>query len=506
MVPSSITEVESVLAVLVFIVPLIFALVIFIFGGISRVLREGMAFVGITLTFVISGLIAKKVLSGYVLTYWHMNFYVDGLSSLMELLGSAMGVIIIIYSLSYVNHHPRLGDIPERRLRLYYGLILLFLSMMNWTAATNNMIMLYVSLEATTLATAFLVTFYWRRASLEAGYKYLLLVTVGVTFALFGCVLIYSASIPFMPRSNILLLTELGKIATKIPANIVLLASAFLVVGFGTKAGLVPFHAWLPDAHAEAPIPVSALLSGIVIKVGAYALARTVTVFAPHFPAVILFIAILCSFSMLVGMIMAMVQDDIKRMMAYSSVSQIAYVVEALGLGTYLGIYGGLFHLMNHTIIKALLFLTAGALMFSTGSRSIGELSQIRKKMPITAFSFFVGAMAISGIPPFNGFISKFTIFLAVAEQGLLWAAVIAVITGFLSIACFGRAAYRIFWATPEEKSHGVEQEIIKEAPPTMLFGLIVLSGASIILGIFPQIVFPFIDSATKCIIKLFGV
>jgi formate hydrogenlyase subunit 3/multisubunit Na+/H+ antiporter MnhD subunit len=498
-----IIQVESILAVLVFLVPLAFALVIFLFGRISRVLREGAAFVGIFFTFLISVLIAQRILQGEVLTFWGMNFYVDGLSALMEILGSFVGVIVILYSLSYVVHHPRLGNLPERRLRMYYGLILLFLSMMNLTCATNSIIMLFVSLEATTLATAFLVTFYWNRDSLEAGYKYLLLVTVGVTFALLGLVLLYSASIPYLPRSRVLLLTELGRIASKIPGNIVLLSSALIIAGFGTKAGLVPFHAWLPDAHAEAPIPVSALLSGIVIKVGAYALARTITIFSPSFPAVVLFVAVLCSVSMLVGMMMALVQDDIKRMLAYSSISQIAYVVEGLGLGTYLGVYGGLFHLMNHTILKALLFLTAGALMWATGLRKISELAAQRRRMPITAFCFFVGALGISGVPPFNGFLSKFTLFLALAEQGLLWAAVIAVITGFLSIACFGRAAYQIFWTTPPEANEAKVGVVILEVPPTMWTGMIILAGVSILLGLYPQLVHPALDRATNIILRL---
>jgi formate hydrogenlyase subunit 3/multisubunit Na+/H+ antiporter MnhD subunit len=319
-------------------------------------------------------------------------------------------------------------------------------------------------------------------------------------------VLIYSAGIPYLPRRNILLLTELGKVAGSIPHSIVLLASSLIIVGFGTKAGLVPFHAWLPDAHAEAPIPVSALLSGIVIKVGAYALARTITIFAPRFPAIILFVAILCSFGMLVGMIMALVQDDIKRMLAYSSVSQIAYVIEGLGLGSYLGIYGGLFQLTNHTITKALLFLTAGSLMFATGERKISGLSQLRKRMPITAFCFFVGALSISGMPPFNGFVSKFTIFLAVAEQGLLWAAVIAVITGFLSVACFARAAYLLFWVTPAEGITGTgspQPPPIRETPPTMLMGMILLAALCLLLGVYPQLVHPMLDSATKIILKL---
>jgi formate hydrogenlyase subunit 3/multisubunit Na+/H+ antiporter MnhD subunit len=161
---------------------------------------------------------------------------------------------------------------------------------------------------------------------------------------------------------------------------------------------------------------------------------------------------------------------------------------------------------MNHTIIKALLFLTAGSLMFATGERKISQLSQLRKRMPITAFCFFVGALSISGMPPFNGFISKFTIFLAVAEQGLLWAAVIAVITGFLSVACFARAAYLLFWMTPAEgHGHGgsVEAAPVKEVPPSMLVGMIILSVLCILLGVYPQLVHPMLDSATKIILTL---
>jgi hydrogenase-4 component F len=329
------------------------------------------------------------------------------------------------------------------------------------------------------------------------------LVTVGVIFALLGSVLLYAAAIPYLPVSRVLLLTELGTIATKIPTNIVLLASAFLVVGFGTKAGLVPFHAWLPDAHAEAPAPVSALLSGIVIKVGAYALARTISVFAPHYGTIPLFIAILCSISMIVGMMMAMIQDDLKRMLAYSSVAQIAYVIEGLGMGTYLGIYGGLMHLLNHSIVKGLLFLAVGALIYATGKRKVSELSKTNLKMPITAFCFFVGIFALSGMPPFNGFVSKFTLFLALGESKLLWAAIIGIITSLFTLVCFFRAGYKIFWSPKEIHAVGAESTTATEVPAGMWVGMVFLAVAAIVLGVFPQIVHPLIDSATKCILRI---
>jgi len=500
---ASIEIIESNLAVLVFIIPTLFSLAIFAFGRFSRLLREGLAFLGLLATFLISVAIYQKVMAGHVLSAWKMTIYVDGLSALMEIIGSLMGLLIVLYSPQYLKKRGLPAEITPKRLGLYYGLLLLFLGTMNWTCATNNIVMLYVSLEATTLATTFLITFYWGKRASEAGYKYLLLVTIGVTFALFGCVLVYSASLPHLSGHEALLFTSIGKVAGKIPVSIVLLACAFFIAGFGTKAGLIPFHAWLPDAHAEAPAPISALLSGIVIKVGAYALVRTITVFAPRYNAIVVFVAIIASASMLIGICLALVQDDLKRMLAYSSISQIAYVIEGIGLGTYLGIYGGLFHLLNHTIIKGLLFLTAGALLYMMGTRSIQELQKMPKKMPITLFCFFIGALAIAGMPPFNGFLSKLTLFLAIAQRGLLWAAVIAVLTSLLTLACFVRAAYRIFWSQPATQL--ANNPGIKEVPFSMWLGMGVLALLCIVIGIYPKIVYPILDSATQCILKILG-
>jgi hydrogenase-4 component F len=494
----------SILPFLVFLVPIVFSLLIFGLGRLGKAYRHGLALTGIIATLVISVLIAARVLQGEVLTSWSNNLYVDGLAALMEIAASVMGVIVVIYSMSYFGEKTEVAEAhPFTSMTSYYGQILMFLGLMNWTCATNNIIMLYVSLEFTTLATVFLVTFHWNKPALEAGYKYLLLVTVGVVFALLGSVLLYAAAIPYLPVSRVLLLTELGSIATKIPTNIVLLAAAFLVVGFGTKAGLVPFHAWLPDAHAEAPAPVSALLSGIVIKVGAYALARTISVFAPHYGAIPLFVAILCSLSMVVGMMMALVQDDLKRMLAYSSVAQIAYVIEGLGMGTYLGIYGGLMHLLNHSIVKGLLFLAVGALIYATGKRKVSELAKIRLSMPMTAFAFFVGIFALSGMPPFNGFVSKFTLFLALGESKLLWAAVVGIITSLMTLVCFFRAGAKIFWSDKEVHAVGAETVSAKEVPVGMWAGMVALALLAIVLGVFPQIVHPLLDSATKCILRI---
>lgn len=487
-----------------------------ILGGIAVALLGYMKIKYIRESFTIAILVCElalalsvgiQVVQGATLVSIGQALRVGGLSALMIMLISSMILIIAIYSVRYMKHEQEVGLISEARLGMYYALILIFTGTMMWTVTTNNLIMLYVAIEGTTIASALLVAFYRRKPSLEAGYKYVLLVVVGITFSLFGITLVFAAAVPHLPAgAQALMLTEVGKIAKLIPKNIALLSVAFMTVGFATKAGLVPFHAWLPDAHSEAPSPVSALLSGLIIKIGAYALARTVTIFAPTYHSIIVFIAILSSASMLIGIFMALVQDDIKRLLAYSSVSQISYVFEGLGLGTYIGIYGGLFHLLNHTIIKALLFLCAGAIMYATnGERKISKLGGLSRKMPITAFCFFVGAFAIGGLPPFNGFMSKFTIFIAIGEQRLYWAAAVSVVTGLLTLGCLVWAAYRIFWQAPKEAIAVGNHGEIREVPKIMWITMLFLALACLVIGLFPQITHPLIDSATKAILDIWA-
>src|ERR1039458_5663314 len=218
-----------------------------------------------------------------------------------------------------------------------------FLGTMLWGCVTNNVIMLYVAIEATTLTSGLLVAFYWDRRALEAGYKYLMLLTIGITFALFGCVLLYAsaAATNKLDGGSALLISDIRHVVQFIPGGTAAITIAFLLIGLGTKAGIAPFHPWLPDAHAEAPTPISVLLSGVMIKMSLYALARTVSIFYPAWPQVTIFIVALGTFSMLLGIIMALTQNDLKRLLAYSSVSQMGYVLVGIGLGTYLGCFAG---------------------------------------------------------------------------------------------------------------------------------------------------------------------
>ncbi|MGC8832719.1 MAG: complex I subunit 5 family protein [Armatimonadota bacterium] len=475
----------SALPVLLVIVPAVVACLIPILGRTWLWSREVLALIGATGAFVFSLWAAVEVLGGAVLTAFGEQLYMDALSALLVVLVSLVGLLATIYSLRYMKHHAEGGEAEgagERRLSAYYGWLMLFIATMLWACISNNIIMLYVAVEASTIASGLLVAHYWNRRALEAGYKYLMLLTVGITFSLFGCVLVYASGANILGGGRGLLVSELRTIAGQFPATTVALASAFLIVGFGTKAGIAPFHPWLPDAHAEAPTPVSALLSGVMLKVAIYALVRTVSIFYPEHASVATFALALGVFTLVLGDLMALAQDDVKRMLAYSSVSQMGYVLMGFGIGTQLGLYAGLFHLVNHALAKSLLFLAAGAVIYSTGVRSISQLGGLAKRMPVTSFCFFAGALSLAGVPPFNGFQSKLALLTAGALVGSWWAVILALATSLVTVLVLLRAAKSIFWG---EASAQIGEA--REAPAGLCATMAVLAVLCLAIGMYPQ-------------------
>jgi formate hydrogenlyase subunit 3/multisubunit Na+/H+ antiporter MnhD subunit len=238
-----------------------------------------------------------------------------------------------------------------------------------------------------------------------------------------------------------------------------------------------------------------------MIKMAVYALARTVSVFYPGWPILATFVVALGAFTMLLGILMALVQDDLKRLLAYSSVSQMGWVVVGIGLGTYLGCYGGLFHLLNHALYKALLFMAAGAVLYATGARRISELSGLAGKMPVTSACFLLGAMAISGVPPLNGFLSKLTVYLALARAGLWWAAAVALLAGLLTAAVMLRTAAVIFLSEP--RADAAARPAVREVPARMWAPMVALGLACLALGIYPHAVHPLLDRAALALATL---
>jgi hydrogenase-4 component F len=294
------------LPIVLLVVPLLFAGLVWI---ARQEARPFLFLLGTGIALVLAIYQAWAVAQAFFITCLGEEIFVDGLSAFMSLLIAILSFVGAIYTSAYLTL-PHLREAPEERLRMFQTLFLVLEFTLFWTVMTNNIVFLWVALEATTLASALLVSFYWNRRALEAGYKYLLLLTVGITSALFGCVLFYAAAAPHLGDEPALLITNLRAVVIKLPQHIALIVAVLLLIGFGTKAGLAPFHPWIPDAHAEAPTVMSVILSGIITKVPLYAILRIMNLFAPRFPELGSLLMGIGVFSMLLGSLLALLQDD----------------------------------------------------------------------------------------------------------------------------------------------------------------------------------------------------
>lgn len=480
------------LPIALLIVPLIFAGLVWI---ARQEARPFLSLLGTGIALLLAIYQAILVVQVHKITCLGGEILVDGLSAFMALLIAFLSFVCAIYSTAYLTL-PHLKEATEERLRMFQSLFLVLEFTLLWTVMTNNIVLLWVALEATTLASALLVSFYWNRRALEAGYKYLLLLTVGITSALFGCVLFYAAAAPHLGDEPALLITNLRLVVGKLPEHISLIVAVLLIIGFGTKAGLVPFHPWIPDAHAEAPTVMSAILSGIIIKVPLYAILRIMSLFAPRFPELGSLLLGIGIFSMLLGSLLALLQEDLKRLLAYSSAAQIGYVAAGIGVVSYLGYYGALLHIAHHAMTKALLFMAGGVVAAMANTRQIPALSGIARKMPATSIFFLIGALSLGGVPLFSGFISKLTVILALTQARAWVSVTIAVGVSLLTLAYILRAFQQVFWG--ESRSPEASSESIKEAPLPMLLAMVLLVLGIFAIGLGVQFLDPILDLAAR--------
>ena len=269
-------------------------------------------------------------------------------------------------------------------------------------------------------------------------------------------------------------------LAQKGANNITIMVSVLFIMGFGLKAALVPFHAWLPDAHPSAPAPISAMLSGVLIKsLGVYTLCRIFYNVIGINSSLSLVLMVLGTLSMVIGVFLAIGQWDFKRLLAYHSISQIGYVILGIGLGTPLGIIGGLFHLFNHSVFKSLLFLNSGAVEYATGTRDLKKMGGLITKMPITGATSLVASMSIAGIPPFNGFWSKLIIIIAAVQANHLGYAFWAVLASILTLASFTKVMKYAFFG--ELRNRWSE---VKEVPFFMKIAMVILALICVVGGV----------------------
>lgn len=408
-------------------------------------------------------------------------FEIDTLSIFMSGSIAVLGFLVAVYSISYMENESRLTE--------FYTLMTFMMAGMTGVVMAGDMFTLFVFWELMGLSSYVLVAFLKSRwGPIEAGFKYLVMSATASAFLILSMAIIYGMT----GTLNFAYIADSLRGAAASPWIIALFST--LVVGFGVKSAIVPLHTWLPDAHPEAPSPISALLSGIVIETGLYALARVLFLtFDPGmFKLPIAFLAVL---TMTLANVMALLQSDIKRLLAYSSIAQIGYMLVGLAAGTTYGFMALFLHIFNHSMMKGMAFLASGSIVHETGTRDISSLRGIGKMMPVTSLSLFIALLGLGGVPGTNGFISKYHLFSAAFGSGLGWLGIMGVLNSALSMAYYIRIM-QVLLASPKE---GLKA---KEAPILMLTVTMAMAAIIVILGIWPAPLINFATSASQSLVE----
>jgi hydrogenase-4 component F len=347
-------------------------------------------------------------------SYCAQFLYIDALGSWFIVLVALVSFLAALYSIHYVDDEVSSGGISDRKSRIYYMLFNACVLAMLAVTVINNLGMMWAAVEMTTLTSAFLVGFHNNKHSVEAAWKYLIICSVGITLALFGIILLYHTA-SLQGGIDSLNWTDMFRSAPWFDPRTVRIAMVFLIVGFGTKAGFAPLHTWLPDAHSQAFSPISALLSGALIKMSLYALIRTLIIvnrcIGPNTSGDYL-IGFGC-LSLLLAAGFMLVQKDIKRLLAYSSIEHIGIIATGLGIGGPLGVTGALWHVFNHGTTKAFMFFGAGTAVRHYKTHTISAIRGMTIAMPFVGICGIAGVLALGGMPPFSIFFSELTVLIA---------------------------------------------------------------------------------------------
>ena len=365
-------------------------------------------------TLIAAALLVVRIIRNGPLLVLGEQFFVDSFNVFLVALTAFVGFTTAIFSRPYMRIEELHGRINLRRLRLYHSMYQLFMFAMMLALLTNNMGLLWVAMEAATLSTVLLVSLYRTKASLEAAWKYFILCGVGIAQALFGTILLYFAAERTLGRQGMtaLLWTHLNSVKAELEPTVLGLAFVFLLVGYGTKVGLAPLHNWLPDAHAEGPTPVSAVLSGLLLNVALYAVVRckalAVGSIGPVMPG-----RMLMAFGLLSAVLGAFFlwrQRDIKRLFGYSSIEHMGIITFAFGLGGPVANFAALLHMTVHSLTKSSIFFTAGHASQAAGTQQIDGIRGLVGISPTIGWGLMLGSLAILGMPPFGVFASEFLV------------------------------------------------------------------------------------------------
>lgn len=441
---------------------------------LRKVWSKGTGIVAILVTLyqiIITGWMAYQNLvlnQSISMERWILNqafaLQVDGLSMVALLSIGLVGLVTVVFSINY--------PIDDDRRPGYYALILLAVTGMNGLVMATDLFSLYVFLEIVSVASFILIAFQYDDFGIEGSFKYMMLSAVATIFLLVAIALLFALTggISF---------SELGAVA-KGGGPVVTISFAFIFFALALKAGMIPFHGWLPDAYTSAPAPVSILLAGIVTKIaGVYTMIRIIMAVFGLNPAFLTLLMVIGAVSTVLGAFFALGQKDFKRMLAYSSISQIGYIMMGFATGTTLGLIGAVFHFFNHAVFKSLLFINAGSVEAATNTRNFDELGGLTEKMPVTGVTSIIGLLSTAGIPPLAGFWSKLIIIVALWNAGFEFFAFVAVFASVVTLAYLLSLQRHVFFGKIREGLEG-----IKEVSPVLYWPAIFMAAITVLGGI----------------------
>ncbi|MDO5046153.1 hydrogenase 4 subunit F [Campylobacter sp.] len=465
---------------LILILPLIGALILFASPKSHSLLSA--LHVGISVATSVALLYnVSKVLSGGRFFSYDQFLFLDSLGCVFLILIAVTGLLVNIYSTQYMKWEFEDGHINLDDLKKYYALCHVFVFTMTLSVVCNNIAFMWAAIEATTLASVFLVAIHKDQKSTESGYKYIILCSIGLAFALYSTVLLYSATFSNIQNGETAMLwtvimdnsKELNQDATK-------LIFIFALIGFGTKAGLAPTHTWLPDVHAQGPAPISALLSGVLLKCAMLALLRyyavTSSTVGPEFVQAVMLIS--GTITLFVAGIFLVRQHDVKRMFAYHSIVHMGVIAFALGIGGELGIFAAIFHCLAHSFTKALAFCSTGNIARIYGHKDMSKMGGMIKIAPITTIMFGAAVCSLVGVPAFAIFVSEFLVFKGAIMSGQYVAVTLfAIALAIIFIADFSHFNMASFGEPKGTIIHNKEMSLVENLPLIALCALIIIFG-----------------------------
>jgi hydrogenase-4 component F len=402
--------------------------------------------------------------------------FVDDLNIAFIVLNAFVGFTTSVFSASYIGHELATGRLTPVYLRFYHAMYQIMMGGMNLALTANNIGLMWVGIELATLTTVLMVGLYRTHEALEAAWKYFILGSVGIGLALFGTILVYMAAVPVVGEGiNGMVWTVLVAQAAHFDPALINVAFIFLLLGYGTKVGLAPLHAWLPDAHAEGPTPISAVLSGLLLNVALYAVLRFKIVLAASPGAVAPgpLMVVLGLISLVFAALMLYRRRDIKRLFAYSSIEHMGIITFAFGMGGPVANFAGLLHMAMHSLTKSGIFFAVGHVAQIKGTQKIADIRGLTVTHPGLGWSLVIGVVAIAGLPPFGVFMSEFLVVSSTFARAPLLA--ILLVLGIL--LALGALFHHLNGLAFGEPAGSTAQSDASYTPMILHFGLVLVAG-----------------------------